>query len=408
MWRRREPPRRDTFEGMFERVVALTRHRRFQMTADVALAAALLIASLADQLKGGTGSGWGGPRALQIVLAFAISVPFLWRRSHAPLVVVVVVIASLVSVALVEPRQAAFEPFLALVLAFYSVGAHTEERRAVATLLIAIPAGVVAGVLAAHFGWSKTGNSLPTVVWITTAWIVGRIIRSWRGRAVALEHANRILEEQRELQAQAAVAVERGRIARELHDVIAHNISMIVVQAGAAARVLEGEQPNVRKALETIETTGRETVDEMRRLLGVLRRADDGQALAPQPGLAALDALVAQVREAGLPVDLQIEGTPLPLPPGLDLSAYRIAQEGLTNALKHAGAARASVKLTYARDTVEIEIRDDGAGSGGAGGTGHGLVGMRERVALWGGKLHVGPERGGWVVRASLPRGGGA
>jgi signal transduction histidine kinase len=181
----------------------------------------------------------------------------------------------------------------------------------------------------------------------------------------------------------------------------------MVVQAGAAARVLEGEQPNVRAALDAIETSGRETVDEMRRLLGVLRRAEDGQALTPQPGLAGLAALVAQVQEAGLPVDLQIEGTPAPLPPGLDLSAYRIVQEGLTNALKHAGPARAALRVTYAPDTVEIEIRDDGAGGGAGGGTGHGLVGMRERVALWGGKLQVGPERGGWVVRASLPLGGG-
>jgi signal transduction histidine kinase len=393
---------------MLERLAALTGHRRFQTWADIALVAGLLLASLADQLKAGPGSGWGGPRAVQILLAFAISVPFFWRRSHAPLVVLAVTVASFVCVGLVEPRQAAFEPFLALVLAFYSVGAYTEERRALATLLIAIPAGVTAGVTAAIFGWSNTGNSLPTVVWVTVAWLVGRIIRSWRGRAAALEQANRLLEEQRELQAQAAVAVERGRIARELHDVIAHNISMIVVQAGAAARVLEGEQPNVRAALETIETSGRETVDEMRRLLGVLRRAEDGQALAPQPGLAALDTLVAQVREAGLAVELQIEGTPAPLPPGLDLSAYRIAQEGLTNALKHAGAARVVVTVTYARDTVEIVVRDDGAGGGSAGGSGHGLVGMRERVALWGGKLQVGPEHGGWVVRASLPRGGGA
>jgi signal transduction histidine kinase len=393
---------------MLQRLVALSGHRRFQTGADVALAGALLVASLADQLKGGTGSGWGGPRAVQIVLAVAISVPFLWRRSHARLVVLVVAIASFACVGLVEPRQAAFEPFLALVLAFYAVGAYSEERRALTTLLIAIPAGILAGVIAASFGWSTTGNSLPTVVWVTVAWIVGRIIRSWRGRAVALEHANHILDEQRVLQAQAAVAVERGRIARELHDVIAHNISMMVVQAGAAARVLEGEQPNVRTALDAIETSGRETVDEMRRLLGVLRRADDGQALAPQPGLAALEGLVAQVREAGLAVDLQIQGTPAPLPPGLDLSAYRIAQEGLTNALKHAGAARAAVRITYARDTVEIEVRDDGAGGEGAAGTGLGLVGMRERIALWGGELQVGPERGGWVVRASLPRGGGA
>jgi signal transduction histidine kinase len=141
----------------------------------------------------------------------------------------------------------------------------------------------------------------------------------------------------------------------------------------------------------------------MRRLLGVLRRAEDAQALAPQPGLAALDTLVAQVREAGLSVDLKVEGTPTQLPPGLDLSAYRIAQEALTNALKHAGPAHAALTVTYARDTVEIENRDDGAGSGTGGGTGHGLVGMRERVALWGGKLHVGPESDGWVVRASLP-----
>jgi signal transduction histidine kinase len=393
---------------MLQRLVALSGHRRFQTGADVALAGALLVASLADQLKGGTGSGWGGPRAVQIVLAVAISVPFLWRRSHARLVVLVVAIASFACVGLVEPRQAAFEPFLALVLAFYAVGAYSEERRALTTLLIAIPAGILAGVIAASFGWSTTGNSLPTVVWVTVAWIVGRIIRSWRGRAVALEHANHILDEQRVLQAQAAVAVERGRIARELHDVIAHNISMMVVQAGAAARVLEGEQPNVRTALDAIETSGRETVDEMRRLLGVLRRADDGQALAPQPGLAALEGLVAQVREAGLAVDLQIQGTPAPLPPGLDLSAYRIAQEGLTNALKHAGAARAAVRITYARDTVEIEVRDDGACGASVDGTGLGLVGMRERVALWGGELQVGPERGGWVVRASLQRGGGA
>ena len=391
---------------MYERLASLSGHRRFQVLCDVGLAVALLIASLADLLKAGSGSGWGGPLAVQLLIAVAISLPFLWRRTHAPLVVAIVVIASIGSVALVAPRQAAFEPFLALVLAFYALGAHTSAQKGLLTLSIAIAVGVIAGVAAASKGYVTAGNSLPTLVWVTTAWVVGHIIRSWRARAVALEATNRILEQQRELQAQAAVAVERGRIARELHDVIAHNVSMIVVQAGAAARVLEGEQPNVRSALETIETTGRETVDEMRRLLGVLRRADDPQALAPQPGLAALDTLVEQVREAGLPVELRVEGTPTQLPPGLDLSAYRIAQEALTNALKHAGPAHAALTVTYARDAVEIEIRDDGAGSGDGGGTGHGLVGMRERVALWGGKLHVGREPDGWVVRASLPLAG--
>jgi signal transduction histidine kinase len=167
--------------------------------------------------------------------------------------------------------------------------------------------------------------------------------------------------------------------------------------------VLKGDQPEVSAALDAIESTGRETVDEMRRLLGVLRRADDGQALAPQPGLASLAALVEQVRAAGLPVELEVKGTPTALPPALDLSAYRIAQEGLTNVLKHAGPARAAVTVTYERDAVEIEIRDDGEGTGGWFGTGNGLIGMRERVALWGGHVRAGREQGGWVVHASLP-----
>jgi signal transduction histidine kinase len=248
------------------------------------------------------------------------------------------------------------------------------------------------------------GNVVPSFVWLSAAWLVGRLVRSWRRRSIELELLNRELEEQRELRAQAAVAVERGRIARELHDVIAHNVSMVVVQAGAAASVLEGEQPHVRAALEAIETTGRATVDEMRRLLGVLRESEDGAALSPQPGLAGLETLVAGVREAGLPVDLRIEGSPTPLPPALDLTAYRIAQEALTNVLKHAGPARAELTVRYDVAAVEIELRDDGAGgrSNGAGG-GRGLIGMRERVALWGGSLDAGHTERGWLVRARLP-----
>jgi signal transduction histidine kinase len=245
-------------------------------------------------------------------------------------------------------------------------------------------------------------------VWTFAAWLVGRIIRSWRGRAVTLERANRELAEQRDLQAQAAVAVERGRIARELHDVIAHNVSMIVVQAGAAARVLEGEQPHVRSALEAIETTGRATVDEMRRMLGVLRQSDDGLALAPQPGLAELERLVSNIRGAGLPVELRVEGSPVQLPPALDLTAYRIAQEALTNTLKHAGVARAELTIRYEAAAVEIEVCDDGPGASNGNGDGHGLIGMRERAALWGGQLEAGRTERGWQVRARLPLGAGA
>ncbi|HEV8459915.1 MAG TPA: sensor histidine kinase [Gaiellaceae bacterium] len=365
---------------------------------DPLIAVAIFVASLADLLKAGTGSGWGGPRALELLVALGISLPLLWRRTHPELVLLVVLAASVGSVALVAPRQAAFEAFLSVLIAFYSVGSHVGGRRSYLVAGLATAFVVVAGIVSQAVGWEDNGNGLPTGVFALAAWIIGTIIRSWRERAAELE-------EQRDLQASAAVAVERGRIARELHDVIAHNISMIVVQAGAAAHVLEGEQPEVRAALDAIETTGRETVDEMRHLLGVLRRADDGQALAPQPGLASLGALVAQVNEAGLPVELTVEGTPQPLPPGLDLSAYRIAQEGLTNALKHAGPAHATLRVTYAPNAVEIEIRDDGARGAPGTGTGHGLVGMRERVALWGGKLQVGPEAGGWVVRAWLPIG---
>jgi len=221
---------------------------------------------------------------------------------------------------------------------------------------------------------------------------------------VALEQANRELAEQRELQSQAAVAVERGRIARELHDVVAHNVSMMVVQAGAAVRVLHGDQPHVRNALEAIATTGRQTVDEMRALLGVLRSGDERGALAPQPGLAGLEQLVCGIRDAGLPVTLRIEGTPCPLPQALDLSAFRIVQEALTNTLKHAGPAQAQVTVRYQDRAVELEIADTGTSSPANRGTGHGLIGMRERAAMFGGELETTQAgSGGFTVRARLP-----
>jgi len=190
--------------------------------------------------------------------------------------------------------------------------------------------------------------------------------------------------------------------------VIAHNVSMMVVQAGAAGRVLDGDQPDVRNALEVIAATGRETVDEMRTLLGVLRSEDGQAALKPQPGLADLDQLVGGVREAGLQVTLRIEGTARPLPPALDLSAFRIVQEALTNALRHAGPAAAQVTVRYEEGVVSLEITDTGHGpdddSGARHGTGHGLLGMRERAAMFGGELETaGSDGGGFTVRARLP-----
>ncbi|HZS24214.1 MAG TPA: histidine kinase [Gaiellaceae bacterium] len=386
---------------------SFVRNQRVQGVGDTLLAVALALSSVLPVLARNDPS-WGRPKALGVSLALLSTVPIAWRARRPLLAATLVLVANAACVYAAVPHDAAFQPFLALLLASYSAGSRAEGPRATWVPPVLALAAIPMFAAAIAHGQSA-GNAGPSYVFLIVAWAVGRTVRSWRHKTIELEAANRELEEQRELQAQAAVAVERGRIARELHDVIAHNVSMIVVQAGAAARVLAGDESQVHAALSAIEATGRETVDEMRRLLGVLRRADDGLALAPQPGLRDLESLVAHVREAGLPVELSFEGEPVALPPGIELSAYRIVQESLTNALKHAGRASAEVTVRYETGAVELEIRDDGDGSGRGGGTGHGLVGMRERVALWGGRLDAGSrEGGGWAVRARLPVGSSA
>jgi signal transduction histidine kinase len=218
------------------------------------------------------------------------------------------------------------------------------------------------------------------------------------------ERRAQIAERERDLVAREAVVEERARIARELHDVIAHHVSMIVLQAGAERRVLDGANTSTREVLETVERTGRSALTEMRRLLGMLR-GDASDPLTPQPGLTDVPTLVGQLREAGLPVELHVEGELLELPVGIELSAYRIVQEALTNALKHAGEASATVNIRHGLDSLELEIVDDGAGTPAlVASGGHGLVGMRERVALYGGRLDAGRRPGGgFAVRVLLP-----
>ncbi len=202
------------------------------------------------------------------------------------------------------------------------------------------------------------------------------------------------------------IAEERARLARELHDVIGHGVSVMTVQAGAVRRLLLPEQEREREALESVEQTGREALAEMRRLVGVLRQPEEAPALAPQPSLESLDRLLSQVREAGLAVELRIEGEATPLPPGADLTAYRLVQEGLTNALKHARATRAELLVRYGTEEVEIVVSDDGDGTGSDDGGGQGLLGMQERLSLYGGELEAGPRpEGGFSVRARLPLG---
>ena len=378
------------------------RNPRVQGIGDALLAGVLAVLSVLPVLAGGDPS-WGRPKALGVALGLASTVPVAWRARWPLTAFAIVLGANAACIYAAAPHQAAFQPFVALTLTAYSVGSRAEGRRALwmPPLLVAASAPVF---VAARLHGQQSGNIIPSFVWLVAAWAAGRTVRSWRHKNVALERANRELAEQRELQAHAAVAVERGRIARELHDVVAHNVSMMVVQAGAAARVLHGEQPDVQNALEVIAATGRETVDEMRTLLGVLRSDDGPASLKPQPGLADLEQLVSGVREAGLPVTLRVEGTPRPLPPALDLSAFRIVQEALTNTLKHAGNARADVTVRYEDSLVSLEVADTGRGPGGGRGTGHGLAGMRERAAMFGGELQALPRpEGGFTVRALLP-----
>ena len=217
------------------------------------------------------------------------------------------------------------------------------------------------------------------------------------------------LEAARTAAAQRAVAEERARIARELHDVIAHSVSVMTVQAGAVRRLLQPGQERERLALEAIESTGREALTEMRRLVGLLRRQGTMPDFSPQPSMRAVDVLVGTVREAGLPVELAVEGEPRELAPGVDLAAYRVIQEALTNALKYAGPAQAWVTVRWREDEIEVEIANDGRSETAGDGRGHGLIGLRERVALVGGTIDSGPRAGGgFVVTAHLPHRGRA
>ncbi|WP_416975177.1 sensor histidine kinase [Streptomyces sp. 4F14] len=276
---------------------------------------------------------------------------------------------------------------------------------------LALGMGVCAAT-AAQLRWpddSSAGGNVVTVVFLTVpfllAWVLGDSMRTRRAYLAQLEERAARLEREREAQAKVAVAAERARIARELHDVVAHNVSVMVVQADGAAYVLDAAPDQAKKALETISSTGRQALAEMRRLLGVLRTGEhrEGGEYVPQPDVEQIEDLVQQCRGSGLPVDFKVEGTARPLPSGVELTAYRIVQEALTNTRKHGGPnAGASVRLVYFDDGLGLLVEDDGQGAphelyeeGGADGQGHGLIGMRERVGMVGGTLDAGPRPGG-------------
>jgi signal transduction histidine kinase len=335
-----------------------------------------------------------GSRVANAVLFLLMIVPLGWRR-RAPLPVLAIVMGSTVVgfYALYDPAsQTHPDPFLPFLIAIYSVAAHADKRHAAVGAVIAAAAilAIDAPVLLA----GVVPNDVYAWLLYALAWILGRALRHRQDLAATLQHRAARLELDQEAKARSAVTDERARIARELHDVIAHSLSVIVVQAAAERRILGQEHTTTKEVLGSIEHTGRQALVELRRLLGVIRKTDDRPTLQPQPTLAHLDELLAQVREAGLAVQLQTHGERVPLPPGVDLSAYRIVQEALTNVLKHADASHAEVLVCYHPGELELEVSDDGRGpTDGSGG--HGLVGMRERVALYGGVLEAGRRDGG-------------
>jgi signal transduction histidine kinase len=253
-------------------------------------------------------------------------------------------------------------------------------------------------------GEERTSDFVFISLRFVVAWLAGYALRERAEQAEAAEARAVQAEREREAAARVAVAEERARIARELHDIVAHAVSVMVLQVGAVRHQLPDELDEDRDALEGVERAGRTALTEMRRLLSAMRRDGDEVEFAPQPGLDGLDSLLDEIGRAGLPVELHVDGQPVPLPRGIDLSAYRIVQEGLTNALRHSHASDADVIVRYRPDELEIEVRDNGLGRTTSDGLGHGLVGVRERVKLYGGQMSAGTSaEGGFVLSTRLP-----
>jgi signal transduction histidine kinase len=361
----------------------------------------------------GLGSAWivNSPAEWGILTPFLV-VPVVFRR-RAPVAAFAVAVAAGAFQVLLTPGAGASASDLAIVVLLYTLAAYRPRRESVAGLIICLLGGAVASVAVHSAGGVPRieGLSMGAVKYGGTAlvaWVLGDSMRYRRAYYVALEERAARLEAERDAQAKISAAAERARIARELHDVIAHNVSVMVVQADGASYALRAEPERARQALAAISSTGRQALAEMRRLLGVLRSGDTSADLAPQPGLDQVRELLDQARGAGLSVSLTLEGPPRPLSEGAELAAYRVVQESLTNTRKHGGVlAAAAVTLRYEPDGLVVKVTDDGRGdTAPGGGTGHGLglTGMRERIEMYGGSVQAGPlPAGGYQVVARLP-----
>ncbi len=369
-------------------------------TLDRLLVACVIVIATVDLA---TNSKAEGPLGISIAVMIGVALSFWWRRSR-PFITVLGTLGGLLVMAIwLTPPPDMFTAVLVLVTAGYAAGRHTTARESKAALALGVTVVVVLSIV-----FDPSDIFFPVTFFWIIPWLAGRTIRHQTMLARELAEKAERAQHAREEDERRAIAIERSRIARELHDVLAHNLSVMVVQAAAARRVLDKDPARAIDVAALIERTGREALAEIRHLFGPMRRGD-GEALSGPPSIARVGGLVRRARAAGLGVELRVLGDPVALPAGVDLTAYRIVQEALTNALKHAGSARASVTVSYEPNELVLSIEDDGEGPRDGyelsdAGSGHGLVGMRERAALYGGLLQAGRRRGGgFAVRARLP-----
>jgi signal transduction histidine kinase len=347
-------------------------------------------------------TGMPGPRLPLTLLTVMALVPLLARRVF-PLAALNVMCLGMLAVGVVgDPDQSTFVLLLGLLVGVYSLSAFATVRNAVIGAAVVVVATIV--FQAMTFEGKTLIDAFVPALFLAAAFVVGKQVHRQRQRASELAEHAALLSRTHELELHAAVSTERTRIARELHDVVAHAISVMGIQAGAARRTLTAGQDAQREALLDVERLGREALDEMQRMLGVLRTGEDDRRIGPLPDLTQMPGLVADARNTGLDVDLDLDGALDRLPAGLQLTIYRIVQEALTNVRKHAGASTARITIARCDEDLQVVVVDDGNGVDGEPEPGNGLVGMRERVAMHHGSLYAGPgDERGFLVRARLP-----
>lgn len=369
--------------------------RRELPKADLALAGVLAVFAGLDVVLS---PEWRGPVAINVVMAPAMALSLAWRRTQ-PLIALSAVTGGVVFLSLAFGSTQSWTNVFLTVVAVYSAVAHGSKPLAVVAITaIGVAVATVQDPLIHTFGDAVWSSSLAGLTFL--AGLAGRGLRV---RAGALDHRAEALDAEEEQRAAAAVAEERQRIARELHDIISHSLGVVVLQAGAAEQVLQRDPERAREVLQFIRATGQEAIGEMGTLLGLIR-VEHETSREPQPSLADLDRLVAKMKQAGLDVEVEVEGERRALPTALELSAYRVVQEGLTNIVKHATGARGRVLLRFGAEELHVEVVDDGSGLSSGPGSRRGLAGMCERVAVFGGAFEAGPHAGGgWKLRATFP-----